>query len=156
MQLEGQVGVARSFLSGRELPDSQSSRASPDLLVRFASFLDLLLPKLTLIVELLLAKTPVVNVYNSSSNVDNIPRADKECQTGPELSTPRAPEDPFTMEEGSTANITSPNIIEDEVLEAVLECTICKETFNSNTQLDCHIKKSCDFCDQSFSTKAQE
>ena len=129
---------------------------SSDQLSTLTSTLNLLLSKIGLMIECAQQKTHAVNVYNSSCH-HNIPRADKGCQTSSFTASP-SPEQELSAakSKGASASNTPVYTVVNESFEAILTCTMCEETFESNTELDNHIESShsgvkCDFCEQTFS-----
>ena len=159
IQLESQIGVARSFVASREIhPDISRESASLDPSTNLTSSLSLLLSKLTKVVDNLTPRTSSVNVYNSSCHISKAVMIDAACQTSSSNQDQFITTDTNTIdsdEEAETVNEVEAIVDESE---AILTCTICNKTAASSSELDNHIEdahgsKVCDFCDQNFNSK---
>ena len=158
MQLEGQVGVAKSYMSSRDTPHTDDNHVVSEQHNKLLTSLSLLLAKLNTISDNLNVKSQEVNVYNSTCHLQKPHIADKTTQTHPNI--------PKLSEVLNQEIQTEPeNLTETEI---ILTCTHCLKTFQTNGQLDDHMERShennttkskdqqnllcCDFCDLTFST----
>ena len=148
MQLESQVGVARSFIASREVPhENTMPLPHSDQLTNHTTSLSHLLSKLTIVVDNLTPRTPSVNVYNSSCHGSKATMKEASCQTSC---------DNLAVIDTTNTNTIESVITTNDDAEAILICTVCNISLESNRDLDSHMEtahgcnKVCDFCDQNF------
>ena len=133
LQLESQVGSAKSYLSSREMPPVNNNPTNQQL-CDVLEAMHLLLNKMNLIIDNGLTKTQAVNVYNNTCPQQKNPSSNQSTQT-PSVSLPTVTS--HTGIDGSKGVDETQDSI-----EVVLTCTVCHNTFQSSRQLDDHIERS--------------
>ena len=155
LQLEGQVGVAKSYLSARDPTPKDYSPATEEF-SHLKAVIDMIMTKLSSISDNFSVRPPVVNVYNSTCHSSKPLMTSTSTQTLANT-VPTIPTDTFT-----TDTLLDDEMDEAGATEAILTCTICHNTFQSNQQLDSHMENhhdskpsessvyNCDFCSDKF------
>ena len=157
MQLESQVGVAKSYLASRDpSPPGNIPTAITDQLTSLCTSLNLLLTKMISTSEHLSPKTQAVNVYNTTCHQQREPvMTDKASQTSEPIPTP-----PANVLNGNEPREDSSIIISDTLAEVdasadsetILTCTLCHRSLESSSLLDDHLESIHD-CKPSSSEK---
>ena len=144
MQLDGQVGVAKSYLSSR---DTAQPENVPVQMSSLLNTLNLLVIKLGALSDNFLAKPQAVNVYNSTCNTQKHSVASTASQTAFEPSPAPLPTISTNSAESIHAEVTNARthpVDTSESSETILTCTICNENFQCTTHLDEHMENAHD------------
>ena len=165
MQLEGQVGIATTYLSSSSASASPSSQehlpAIVEQLKKITESLHVQMDKFSTLPDLL-GKTQTVNVYNNHQKPHT---TEKMSQTPPvlpdyaapsELNTGNATDDPLTDNDMAGLGFDSDQL--NSNLETILTCTLCNITLQSDSELNLHLetrhksmsKINCEFCSETF------
>ena len=131
MQLDSQVGVAANYIASREtIAENTTSAVNNEGFLKINDSLNLLLAKITALVDQQNTKSQQVNVYNSACSPPKPTMVDKDCQTQNQASS----ENNIIIECMETDSTE-----ETEQTEAVLQCTVCDRTLKSSSELENHI-----------------
>ena len=133
LQLESQVGSARSYMSSREMPHVNDNPSNQQLCDILAS-MNLIHTKLNLITDNGLIKPQAVNVYNNPCQ--------HQKQLGSNQSTQTPPASPPEVLSHTGDDLSKENRETEDNEEVVLTCTVCHSTFQSIRQLEKHMERS--------------
>ena len=154
MQLESQVGVAKSYLSSRDVnPAESSTSTNTDQITSLLTSVNLMLTKLAGIPDNLTQKTQSVNVYNNTCHHQTPALADKGCQTPPDLvgspsslqtdlNNATAIEDIQADTTRSIPDVGEPSKDSGDAPEDILICTVCNNKLESTDQLESHLESA--------------
>ena len=164
MQLEGQVGVATTYLTSSSASVSPSSQEHLPVIIeqlkKITESLHVQMAKFSALPDLL-GKTQTVNVYNNHQKpLTN----EKVSQTPPVLpdykpakhNTGNVTDDPLT--DNGMAGLGSDSDQLNSNLETILTCTLCNITLQSDSELNLHLETrhksmseiNCEFCSETF------
>ena len=174
MQLESQVGVAKSYLASSVLPPVHTGNPTIEQPDCFSTNINLVIAKLNSISDKLCSKSNTVNVYNSSCPHQKLQTSDKSVQTclapNPTSGPTNAVMELSTTDKDDSILVTSEEPPDTEI---ILTCTLCQESFQSSSDLDSHMDRihgndcststsrghrqpnpvTCELCSNTFLTK---
>ena len=134
MQLEDQIGIAASYVSSRDSATRGASATSSDSkcgnISQISDKLNNILTKITVVADQFTSRSQAVNIYNTTSSNQRQIMIDRDTQT---MSVNSIENNDSIKEHRRTEEDL-------EIEETTLQCTVCSNTFNSNSDLDKHIK----------------
>ena len=134
MQLEDQIGIAASYVSSRDTNARDAGMTDSDPrcknLSQIGDKLNNLLAKISTVIDQFTSRSQAVNIYNNTSTTNRQAVYDRDTQT---ISDSYVQSNDSMKEHGQLMEALDSE-------EIILQCTVCSNIFNSNSDLENHIE----------------